>query len=183
MHRSRRSRKRPARSFVPKPISRFIVSAFQANAWIVKREKPQASAGFCNCKPAAQKKRPELFSSGRPAALPQNCQTTKWIVGAPRRAVNVTLVTRSSPAVTTGMVAQLCDVQPRKIELKLFGSHVTAAHLGEHARLDCVGLFSIMEAGDVCTAVHFGKAWPRAELVDRYFLCQLPPPSLVIQIS
>jgi hypothetical protein len=29
------------------------------------------------------------------AALPQNCQTTNWMVGPPRFAVNVTLVTHS----------------------------------------------------------------------------------------
>jgi hypothetical protein len=35
---------------------------------------------------------------------------------------------------------------------------VTAAHLREHPRLDCVALFPIMEAGRFCTAVHFEKA-------------------------
>jgi hypothetical protein len=40
-----------------------------------------------------------------PAALPQNCQTTSWILGPPRLAVNVTLVTRESLPVISGKVA------------------------------------------------------------------------------
>jgi hypothetical protein len=39
------------------------------------------------------------------AALPQNCQTTKWILGAPLVGVNVTLVTREKVPVKSGIVA------------------------------------------------------------------------------
>jgi hypothetical protein len=40
------------------------------------------------------------------AALPQNCQTTKWILGAPLVSVNVTLVTREKVPVKSGVVAR-----------------------------------------------------------------------------
>jgi hypothetical protein len=42
------------------------------------------------------------------AALPQNCQTTKWILGVPLIGVNVTLVTREKVPVK-GIVARERD--------------------------------------------------------------------------
>jgi hypothetical protein len=43
------------------------------------------------------------------AALPQNCQTTKWILGVPLIGVNVTLVTREKVPVKSGIVARERD--------------------------------------------------------------------------
>jgi hypothetical protein len=58
-----------------------------------------------NLKLSAQNKNVLKFSlQDASAALPQNCQTTKWIVGVLLVGVNVTLVTREEVPVNSGIV-------------------------------------------------------------------------------
>jgi hypothetical protein len=53
------------------------------------------------------KSAPSVSAQDASAALPRNCQTTSWIVGAAPIGVNVTLVTRLFLAVTSKMVAEV----------------------------------------------------------------------------
>jgi hypothetical protein len=53
-----------------------------------------------------EKSAPNFSVQDASAALPQNCQTTKWIVGAPLLGVNVTLVTREKVPVKSGIIRE-----------------------------------------------------------------------------
>jgi hypothetical protein len=56
--------------------------------------------------PGPKKNALNLSVQDASAALPQNCQTTKWILGPPLIGVNVTLVTREKVPVKSGIAAE-----------------------------------------------------------------------------
>src|ERR1700681_4223982 len=56
--------------------------------------------------PGAKKNALNLSVQAASAALPQNCQTTKWILGPPLMGVNVTLVTREKVPLKWGIAAE-----------------------------------------------------------------------------
>jgi hypothetical protein len=58
---------------------------------------------------ASIKSAPDLSVRDASAALPQNCQTTKWIVEAPLFCVNVTLVIRISASVISRRRYEVSD--------------------------------------------------------------------------
>jgi hypothetical protein len=69
----------------------FSVSGFRFPGCFVRRRN------LCRCKEIDNKKSVLNYQvQDASAALPQNCQTTKWILGPPSLAVNVTLVTQKS---------------------------------------------------------------------------------------
>jgi hypothetical protein len=94
MHRNHRSRKGKSFRF---PVSgfRFPVSGFQSPVSSCQvQNRPRYEIGI----PGPKKNALNLAVQDASAALPQNCQTTKWILGPPLIGVNVTLVTREKLA-------------------------------------------------------------------------------------
>jgi hypothetical protein len=69
------------------------------------------------------------------AALPQNCQTTKWILGVLLVGVNVTLVTREEVPVKSGIVMRtelgekhqrFCHVAPALVVVQVSSALVVS---------------------------------------------------------
>ena len=98
------------------------------------------------------------------AALPQNCQTTRWILGPPHVAVNVTLVTRERCRFKSGCRGN----QRRKSADNHIESDGETNRIARHAGPD---RFRNGLAGN-----------SRLDQI-RYCRCQVFPASLVVQVS